>query len=174
MPALTFVAVRSWPPPDGVEELLREYKAWLFREAAQGGLALDLEGGPSGAHDEVLAAICSATPSAGALYLLTMDGQPAALGGWRVLQDGVAEIKRLYVRPSLRGSGLGRRMLQQLMSDARRQGCLEVCLDTAPFMASARRLYLAEGFVDGAACEGTEVPVEWHARWHFMRRSLQE
>ena len=173
MPELSFVAIRSWPPPDGVAQLLREYRAWLFREASQAGLDVDLREGPDGAHDEVLAAICIAHPSAGRLDLLTADGQPAALGAWRELRHGVAELKRLHVRPELRGAGLGRRMLRHLLSDARSQGCREVCLDTAPFMTAARSLYLAEGFVDGAAYEGTEVPAELHARWHFMRRSLE-
>lgn len=154
--------------------LLHEYKAWLFREASQAGLAVDQRVSPHAADDEVLATISCATPSAGAFYLLTMDGQAAAFGGWRALQDGVAEIKRLHVRPSMRGAGLGRQMLLHLMSDARSQGCREVCLDTAMFMTAARTLYLAEGFFDCAAYVGTEVPAELHARWHFMRRSLQE
>lgn len=169
MPELSFAAIRSWPPPIEVDELLHEYKAWLSGQVVHGWRP----GLPDARDDILLAAVCRARPSEGAFFLLTMDGQAAAVGGWRLLDVGVAELKRLYVRPSLRGAGLGRRMLEHLLSDARSQGCRHVCLDTAPFMVSARRLYLDHGFVDCAAHEGTEVPAALHPHWHFMRRSFE-
>jgi len=66
----------------------------------------------------------------------------------------------------------GERMLQRLLADAVAFGYLSVRLDTAPFMTSAHRLYEANGFMDCAACEGVEVPPEFHARWRFIQRAL--
>ena len=171
MPEPTFIAVQPWAPPAEVLELLHEYRAWLCAEATRAAMPGDWHAGRQGAVDEVLAGMGRGGAQAGAFYLLKADGGPAAMGAWRALGDGVAEIKRLYVRPAWRRSGLGRRMLGQLLAELRHHA---VCLDTAPFMEPARRLYLDHGFADCSPYRGTEVPTALHAQWHFMRREPRE
>lgn len=94
------------------------------------------------------------------------------MGGIRANRPGVAEIKRLYVRPAHRGVKLGAAILHRLLTDARTFGYERIQLDTAPFMHAAHNLYEAAGFVDCAPYEGVEAPESLHSSWRFMEKSL--
>jgi ribosomal protein S18 acetylase RimI-like enzyme len=115
-----------------------------------------------------LEAVCGRAPPEGAFYLVECDGQVAGMCGWRRIADGVGELKRIYIKPTYRGRGLGEAILQRLLEDVGASGCHRIVLDTAPFMHAAQRLYEVTGFRDCEPYEGTEVPVEWHAVWRFM------
>jgi len=51
-------------------------------------------------------------------------------------------------------------------------GYKQVCLDSAPFIKAAHRIYEDNGFVDRPHYEGVEAPPELHDRWRFMERAL--
>lgn len=65
----------------------------------------------------------------------------------RDLGDGEVQLKRMYLRPSMRGRGLGRELLGVALDWARAQGKRLVRLDTSERMVAAQRLYEANGFV---------------------------
>jgi len=80
---------------------------------------------------------------------LAMDGDEAVgVTGLRPTGDGVAEMKRLYLRSPWRGSGLGRRLAEAVVDAARHAGHKKICLDTFDFMDEARNMYRSMGFVE--------------------------
>jgi len=153
-----------------VMQLTAEYLAWVaegVRTHVDPFAMFDAAGA-----EEVVKKLCRLVPPLGAFYLVEHDGEPAGMGGWRVIAPRVAEFKRIYLRPAFRGLRLGQTMVLHLVDDARACGCERAVLDTTPFMQAAQRLYAQAGFVDCAPYAGTEVPPAWHGRWRFMTRSL--
>jgi ribosomal protein S18 acetylase RimI-like enzyme len=85
-------------------------------------------------------------PPVGWFVLLVDGGQVVGGGGVRRLDEGVAEIKRMWVDPALRGRGLGRRLLEALEAAAADLGYERVRLDTAASMDAALALYGRAGY----------------------------
>ncbi|MFI7087590.1 GNAT family N-acetyltransferase [Streptomyces anulatus] len=83
------------------------------------------------------------------LFLLVQDdqGHPLGCGGWRLLSQQTAEVKRMYVRPEARAQSLGREILLRLEADARLRGATAVQLETGVANIRALALYRAQGYV---------------------------
>ena len=110
-------------------------------------------------------------PPHGRLLLATVDGAPAGCCAFRplVTSDHVnaCEMKRLYVRPAFRRFGLGRQLVERIMSEARWVGFATMLLDTLNEMETARALYQEAGFV--------EVPPYYHNPLpgaHYLKATL--
>ncbi len=83
------------------------------------------------------------------VYLVGYDGDDAvAGGGLRGLDEGVAEIKRMYVRPAARSRGVARALLGALEDAAASLGYGATLLDTGPKQVHAGRLYRSAGYVE--------------------------
>jgi ribosomal protein S18 acetylase RimI-like enzyme len=80
------------------------------------------------------------------------------LAGDGSARGGTAEIKRLYVKPVARGTGLGMRLAQTVIDGARAIGYREIKLDTLAHMAEARSLYAQLGFRDCAPYYRNPIP----------------
>jgi putative acetyltransferase len=94
----------------------------------------------------------------GALWLATADGRAVGCVGLRPLGPELCEIKRLYVQPSFRGTGLGRRLAETVLAEAGRIGYRRVWLDTMPSMGGAIALYRSLGFTEIAPYCDNPVP----------------
>jgi GNAT superfamily N-acetyltransferase len=85
----------------------------------------------------------------GGAYLVGYRADDAvAGGGLRRLSEGVAEIKRMYVRPAVRSRGVARALLRALEDEARALGYAAVRLDTGPKQVHGLALYRSAGYVD--------------------------
>jgi putative acetyltransferase len=136
--------------PDEVP-VLRE----LFEEYAA-ALGIDLSF--QGFTEEVATLPGHYAAPGGALWLALADGRAVGCVGLRPLGPELCEIKRLYVQPAFRGTGLGRRLAETVLAEAGRIGYRRVWLDTLPSMGGAIALYLALGFTEIAPYCGNPVP----------------
>jgi len=97
-------------------------------------------------NDELASLPGEYAPPAGRLYLARGDGQAAGCVAMRRFDERSGEMKRLYVRESFRGGGLGRTLSKLVVAAAREQGYARLVLDTLPKMRDAIALYRSLGF----------------------------
>jgi GNAT superfamily N-acetyltransferase len=100
-------------------------------------------------------------PPGGAYYVGYEGDEAVAGGGLRRLGDGVAEIKRMYVRPAARSRGVAAELLRTLEDAARSLGYTATRLDTGPKQGHARRLYRAAGYVEVPAYNDNPFACFW-------------
>ncbi len=108
--------------------------------------------------DDELAQLPGAySPPAGRLAIALIDGNVAGCIALRPIDDGSCEMKRLYVRPAFRGTGLGVELVCWLIAQARSIGYKTMFADTMPVMERALAMYERMGFerIDAYAEEAT-------------------
>jgi GNAT superfamily N-acetyltransferase len=104
------------------------------------------------------------TAPTGHFVLGRYSGEPAACGGFLMLDDTHAELTRVYVRPGFRGRGGGHLLLATLQDQARVLGATEMVLNTRLDLIEARSLYRREGYVEiPAYCHGPYMEV-WYRK----------
>jgi GNAT superfamily N-acetyltransferase len=82
----------------------------------------------------------------GTFLVVYWDGTPVGCGALRLVDTETAELKRMYVSPTVRGRGLGRRLVAALEAEARALGVRRLVLETGVRQAAALALYRGTGF----------------------------
>jgi GNAT superfamily N-acetyltransferase len=120
-----------------VRAMLNEYAAWVGVDLCFQNFTRELADLPG-----------DYAPPDGAL--LVARGETGLIGmvAMRRRDRNRVEMKRLFVREAARGTGVGRRLADRIIVEARARGYREICLDTLPVMADAQRLYTRLGFQD--------------------------
>ena len=77
---------------------------------------------------------------------LADDGTPLGCGGLRELSPTAAEIKRMFVDPAHRGSGVSSAVLARIEREARDRGYQRLLLETGTAQPDAVRFYTREGY----------------------------
>jgi len=116
--------------------LFREYEAWL-------GMSLCFQN----FEKEVAELPGGYAPPSGRLYLAYVDERLAGCIAMRKLEDGVCEMKRLFVRDGFRGARVGVQLIERLIDEAKKENYRSMRLDTfPPKMGKAVSLYESHGF----------------------------
>jgi ribosomal protein S18 acetylase RimI-like enzyme len=132
---------------DAVRRLVLDYAAGL-------GFSLDFQG-----FDEEVATLPGKyAPPRGALFLARAGGAAVGTVGVRPIAPDIAEMKRLYVAPAHRGTGLGHRLADAAIGFAREAGYAAMRLDTLETMTAPMALYRSFGFVEIPAYYVNPVP----------------
>lgn len=136
----------------------------LFREYAE---SLDIDLCFQNFDDELASLPGKYQAPQGRLLLAWDAEQVLGCVALRPIDADTCEMKRLYIKPQVRGQKLGRHLAERICHEARVAGYQRICLDTLPTMTAAIYLYESLGFkhigpyvfnpVDGAIFLGLEL-----------------
>lgn len=85
-----------------------------------------------------------------AFYVIESAGAVLGVGGFATLAgtegEGIAELRKMYFKPALRGQGWGNQLLTLILSEAKKAGYRKMYLETTPDMKAAQAMYAKHGF----------------------------
>ena len=137
MPAKPTIAAATTADIGEVRAMLNEYAAWLGVDRCFQNFSRELADLPG-----------EYAPPDGALLVARGESGLIGMVAMRRRDRNRVEMKRLFVREAARGTGVGRRLADRIIVEARARGYREICLDTLPVMENALRLYTRLGFQD--------------------------
>jgi DNA-binding MarR family transcriptional regulator/ribosomal protein S18 acetylase RimI-like enzyme len=138
----------------------RHRHARLCERAYFAELARRFDAGFDPAHSHT-ASVADLTPPAGLLLVATLHGEPAGCGALRFHGDAPAELKRMWVAPTRRGLGLGRRLLTELEAHAAAHGARVLRLETNRSLAEAIGMYRTAGYREVAPFNNEPYAHHW-------------
>jgi len=101
------------------------------------------------------------TPPAGVLLVATLHGEPVGCGALKLHDGAPGEVKRMWVAPSARGMGLGRRLLADLEAYAAARGTTVLRLETNRALTEAVGMYRSAGYREVAAFNDEPYAHHW-------------
>ena len=149
-PAAPTILLRPALFPDDLAAVLE-----IFREyVASPTVSLDYQG-----FEAEFASLPGKYAMPAGIILLAWRGQAlVGCAALRPVDTARGEMKRVYVRPTARGLGLGRQLVEAVLTHARSAGYRQVCLDVLPEFTTARALYHQLGFLPAPPVTHNPVP----------------
>jgi putative acetyltransferase len=139
-----------------VRGLIEEYCRWIDLDLTFQEIGAELDGLPG-----------DYAPPGGILLVGFIGDRLDGVVAYRRWSADTCEMKRLFVRPSGRGSGLARALVTTLLAAAAARGYHRIYLDTLPMMGAAQAMYESLGFRDIAPYYDTPI-----AGTRFMSRTI--
>jgi putative acetyltransferase len=112
---------------------------------------------PDGADRDVLEVEACYLETGGEFWVVESDTRIVATGAYYPIQRGeqAAEIRKMYLLPSLRGQGLGSFLLGQLERAIAARGYRQIWIETASVLKEAVQLYENSGYIPATGVETT-------------------
>jgi ribosomal protein S18 acetylase RimI-like enzyme len=126
--------------------LCRDYVDWCRSRYADLPGFVDAVFGHQSLEAELAKLPVKYGPPNGRTLLLEQDGRIIGAGAWKWFDEGICELKRLYIADAARGAGHGRALTEALLASAREMNFVVARLDTADRLSEAIALYESLGF----------------------------
>ncbi len=120
---------------DKVREMFREYETEIGIDLCFQGFEEELKTLPG-----------KYAPPKGIILFACEEDELAGCAALRPLEEGVCEMKRLYVKPEMRGRGIGTALAKEIVAFAKNTGYKKMRVDTLDSMTTARAIYEGLGF----------------------------
>jgi GNAT superfamily N-acetyltransferase len=131
--ALTEFKAAAFDAPESVELIEAVQQEYVVRYGSRDGTHLE---------------VAEFAPPQG-IFVVGWDAdRPVACGGARIVEAGVAELKRMYVAPSVRRRGIARALLSRLEIEAHALGAVVLRLETGLHQPEAIALYESAGYLE--------------------------
>ncbi|MGY3437236.1 MULTISPECIES: GNAT family N-acetyltransferase [unclassified Marinovum] len=164
MPDLKIIAPHTAAELEAVRQLCWEYRSFLMALSPYDAQLIALFY-PEDTYAALMDGLEAAhRPPEGFVRLAMRDGVPVGCGMVHTLAPGTAEIKRVYVNETARGTGAGYAIMTSLIEGCRDLGFDRILMDTSKPLAAAQRLYLSMGF----RARGPYQPVPPLAEGHLL------
>jgi putative acetyltransferase len=133
--AVVIISAASEQHFTDARSLILEYVEWLNFDLSFQNFDQEMASLPAmyNAHD-------------GGLFIVYLNAEPAGVIGLRRLSNTEGEVKRMFVRDTARGLGIGKLLLTRCIDTAKALRYHALKLDTADFMKAAHKLYIDHGF----------------------------
>lgn len=142
-----------------VEPVANADSAWCLQQY-YAELARRFDGGFDPARS-ISASVAELTPPAGCFVVARSSGRPVGCGALKIKDGRVGEIKRMWVDASVRGLGVGQRVLQLLELQARQRGLRVLRLETNQTLKEAQALYRRNGYREVRAFNDEPYAHHW-------------
>ncbi len=161
---IEIVSAQTGKALEHVITLSQEYVSWMIAEIRQRYPDLDTdEFSSEHDYDDIRKKFPGEhIPPNGCLLLALHDNEACGCVALGKLTKTICELRTLYVQPACRGMGVGRKLVEASLTEARNFGYNYVRLDTLAFMDSALKLYRSLGFYDIASYRDISAALKEH------------
>jgi len=156
---------------DAVRQLCWEYRDYLLGFLSPPDVDFAKSAYSKDTYTTLMAALeTEHVPPKGGCVLALDEKDSLGCGMFHTFEPGTAEIKRIFVRETVRGTGLGRAITQSLIDTCREMGFSRILMDTSRQQTTAHRLYLSMGFTERGPYQ--DIPDEMVSRLHYYEMTL--
>lgn len=138
------------------DTLFREYMHWLIQELYANHSIIITPDQEERIHIDFREEWPSLIGERGGIYLATLEEIPLGVCTLKPISETEVELKRFYVKPGNRGTGVGRQLIELVLAETINMGYQYVRLETFAFMEKALKMYEMHGFEQVTAFEGYE------------------